>query len=802
MDEQGEIRHYVSIKQDISLRKQNQAELEGYRDRLELLVDERTNELREAREEAERLSEVKGAFLANMSHEIRTPMNAVLGFCYLLEQFPLEDEARKLVNKIHGAGRSLLAIINDILDFSKIEAGRLEIEHQPFRLSDILDDLAALMESAARQKNLELVITPPVDTDALIGDGLRLQQVLMNLLSNAIKFTDRGEVELRISVNSRQGQQLKLRFAVCDTGIGISADQQTDIFSAFTQADSTISRRFGGTGLGLAISQQLVQLMGGKLQVESRLGRGSEFSFVLPLESGLHADTKPVSIVSLNLLIADDSYTSRRALLNTANSLGWKADVVYSGETAVSQALARWLDQEPYDVILLDWKMPGQDGLATAEAIHKAVRQTGDEHKKQPIVIMVTAYTREQLMAEPGLAYVDTILSKPVTPSALYNAITEVFSRRLPGSVSLPVKPFAVPIRRLAGIRVLVVDDSEINREVAKCILEADGATVIPVNDGQEAVDYLRADRQSVDIVLMDLQMPNMDGYTATHLIRQELGLEKLPIVALTAGAFQSLRDAAYAAGMDDFIAKPFNVEQLVSLIQRFTGNSSGISREETNPAEESGLLPSTAATRLAEDKLPGIDSRQGLTQWGNERQYLVYLLKFADSFANAGLLISNFIDSGDPDAAKALVHKLKGVAGNLALKSVAEKASELDELLHKNLTATNAIDSLHQALSEACASIMCLASAGDQYVSYQKPVTAIDNLESVLDLLGQLSTALDEDSPSVIEPILLQINGKIPVNIFDSIEAQVKNFDFRGAEATTLAFIGELKTQKTLFEE
>ncbi|MGD0961544.1 MAG: PAS domain S-box protein, partial [Methylomonas sp.] len=371
MDSQGVIRHYIAIKQDITKRKETEIELEHYRHHLEQLVEERTHELKEARSEAERLSQVKSAFLANMSHEIRTPMNAVLGFCYLLEQQPLNKNALQLINKIHAAGRSLLAIINDILDFSKIEAGRLEIEHVPFHLCDILDNLAALMEASAKHKHLELVITPPVDVNALIGDDLRLQQVLVNLLSNAIKFTERGEVALTINVDSITESKCNLRFAVKDTGIGISPEKLAEIFSAFAQADTTIGRRFGGAGLGLSISQKLVQLMGGRLNVESQPAQGSTFSFVLPLEMGRkHMPAlPPPSLEKLNLLIADHSVTARNALINMAQSLNWSADAVDSGDAALLKCAVEKENGFPYDVILLDWKLPEQDGLATALSI-------------------------------------------------------------------------------------------------------------------------------------------------------------------------------------------------------------------------------------------------------------------------------------------------------------------------------------------------------------------------------------------------------------------------------------------------
>jgi PAS domain S-box-containing protein len=491
-DEGGLIQHFIAIKQDITERKRNESELKNYRERLEKLVEARTEDLKIARKEAERLSEVKSVFLANMSHEIRSPMNAVLGYCYLLGLLPLEDESRELVKKIHNAGTTLMAIINDILDFSKIEAGRIEIEQVPFSLPGMIEQLADLMTSVATGKNLELIIVPPpVSLDRLIGDGLRLQQVLINLLSNAIKFTDKGDVIFSINIEEETDDYIQLRFFVRDTGIGISQLQQRTIFSAFSQADSSITRRFGGSGLGLSISHQLVQLMGGSLQVTSHSGLGSEFWFVLPLRIDTSEPATVLQLSHLDLLVADDCETARESIVNTAKSLGWTANSVDSGLTALKQTEASWQAEKPYDVLILDWKMPEMDGLSTAQAVKESLACPNGQ-KKMPIVIMVSAYSREELMAQPGMVWVDAVLSKPVTPSSLYNAIAHAMNDREHLLAKDAGMMHSVPERhRLAGLRVLAVDDSEFNQEVIKGILEAEGATVFLAEDGQEAVDWL-----------------------------------------------------------------------------------------------------------------------------------------------------------------------------------------------------------------------------------------------------------------------------------------------------------------------
>ena len=530
---------------------------------------EATAALQHAKEIAEAAVKVKAQFLANMSHEIRTPMNAVLGFCYLLEQRPLESEAQQLVQKIHTAGRSLLMIINDILDFSKIEAGRLDIEHAPFRLSALLDELADMI-MASPHKNLELIISPCSSVDTVIGDKQRIQQVLLNLLSNALKFTAEGEVELRVELLSADAEQLTLTFSVRDTGIGIAAEKQAEIFSAFTQADASISRRYGGSGLGLAISRQLVQLMGGVLAVNSQLQRGSEFSFSLALARHTTVPEKVAEPQALTLLIADDCAAARAGLVCTSKTLGWYADTVDSGSAVLAKVVSNWVQQKTYDVLLLDWNMSGKDGLQTAQAVRETLT---DSLSTTLIILMVAASAREVLQAQAGMQWVDGILCKPITPSALHDAILALRQPKNPapaeGIALLP--PAAEAALSLDGMRILLVDDSEFNLELAQMMLESSGAMVHLADNGQTALDWLHAHPEAVDVILMDVQMPLMDGYTAARLIREDIRWRDLPIIAFSAGAFKDEQDLALAAGMNDFVAKPFVLEQLIAIITRLT---------------------------------------------------------------------------------------------------------------------------------------------------------------------------------------------------------------------------------------
>ena len=613
-----------------------------------------------------------------MSHEIRTPMNAVLGLTYLLEKTALQVPQQDLVRKIIAAGQSLLGIINDVLDVSKIEAGRLEVEHVPFRLSAVLENVVNINAPNIGDKPVELAVCfNNVGIEHLYGDALRLEQILTNLTSNAIKFTSSGEISIRAEVLSSKDDQVMLRFAVSDSGIGIPLERQQDIFQAFAQEDSSTTRRYGGTGLGLTICRHLVQLMGGEIGVISVPGQGSQFWFSLPFQVLTPPAVEPE--LALQVLVADDSASARAMLADTVKSLGWQADVVESGEDAVSKAMVRLQHNLPYDVFLLDWRMPGMDGLMAA----KAIREASSSHRQPPIVIMVTAHAREDLQHAPHAELADAVISKPVTPSTLLAAITQARQRR--GMVSSLPLAAAEASSDIAGVRVLVVDDSEINREVAKRILESEGVLVFTAADGSQAVAWLS--EQQADLVLMDIQMPIMDGYRATHAIRQQLQLHDLPIIALTAGAFKAQQEAAMAAGMNGFLSKPYNIEQIIALV-----------RQHVAPA--AGARNAVSAS---------INIAVGLEAWGSVALYQQFLQQFAEQYANMGRDILAHLHNGESPQGKMLVHKLRGSAGTLALTEVYLLAGELEVLLATTVAPADCEDKAQQlarALQMACQAI------------------------------------------------------------------------------------------------
>ncbi len=585
----GRITHYVAVKEDITERKRIAQELDDHRHHLEERVVQRTAELAAARDAAEAASRAKSTFLANMSHEIRTPMNAIIGFTHLLQRDARDPGQQEKLGKVAGAARHLLQLINNILDLSKIEAGKLALELVEFKLDRVLDEVAAQIAEKAEAKGLELVHDiDPALAQTLRGDPLRLRQVLLNFAGNAVKFTERGFIVIRARVIEDRAADLLARFEIRDTGIGIAPEVQARVFDAFEQADGSITRQYEGTGLGLAISRRLAQMMGGAVGVESQPGVGSTFWFSVRLGK-IHRDPPSLrprmDMQGRRVLVVDDLAEARAALQSLLRNLGLRAETADSGAAALAAIAAADRADDPFAVVLLDWHMPGLDGVETAMRLKTLNLKTPLAH----LLVM----THDHLPPPEGAARggFEAVLPKPVTASSLYGALLEVFQGTGGhGSAPSASAEEQILVRRYRGARLLLAEDNPLNQEVALDLLREVGLAVDLAEDGAQAVEKARA--TAYDLILMDVQMPVLDGLAATRAIRALPGRETTPILAMTANAFDDDREQCLAAGMNDHVAKPVEPDALFATLLKWLPQP-----VETPAAPVSALSPVLDAT-------------------------------------------------------------------------------------------------------------------------------------------------------------------------------------------------------------